>query len=125
MGVNLSYRAIGEKQIIKGTIDNLKMYMCSFAPERRASTQHFILHPCAINLHGSTPENDGMNISLSTSDIMINISPATLELFNKAMQSITPNQVDQSKMLQEKNYSDIWTAKTFKENDYWFLRPGE
>lgn len=101
------------------------MYMCSFLPERREATRHYILHPCVINLHGSTPEEDGMHISLKTSEIIINISPATLELFNKAMQSINTTEIDQTKMLQAKNFSDIWTPKKFNENEYWFLKPGE
>lgn len=101
------------------------MYMCSFMQEKRESTRHYILHPCVINLHGSTPEKDGMNISLKTSEIIINISPATLELFNKAMQTISTNETNKTKMLEAKNYSDIWTPKKFNEQDYWFLKAGK
>ncbi|XP_023292594.2 vacuolar protein sorting-associated protein 13 [Lucilia cuprina] len=122
MQAKLIYRAIGEKQLINGNIDGLKMYMCSFMPERREATRHYILHPCVINLHGSTPEEDGMHISLKTSEIIINISPATLELFNKAMQTINTAETDETKMLEAKNYSDIWTPKKYNEHDYWFLK---
>ncbi|XP_058986884.1 intermembrane lipid transfer protein Vps13 [Musca domestica] len=126
MATNINYRVVGKTEKIDGKIDNLKMYMCSFAPEKRQSTQHYILHPCYINLHSSTPPGEeGMNVSLKTSAIFINISPAALELFNKAMKSITSNSADESKNLEQANYSDIWTPKKFKDNDFWFLKPDQ
>lgn len=71
----LRVRVQGEKQIIEGEIADLKFYLCEFNPSRRNVTKHFIIQPCTISLHGNTPESNGMNISLSTSDIRINISP--------------------------------------------------
>ncbi|XP_059226468.1 intermembrane lipid transfer protein Vps13 [Stomoxys calcitrans] len=123
MTTNIHYRVVGKTENIDGKIDNLKMYMCSFAPEKRQTTQHYILHPCFINLHSSTPAGEeGMNISLKASAFFINISPAALELFNKAMKSITSNEADESKKLDEINYSDIWSPKKFRDSDFWFLK---
>ncbi len=61
--------------MIKGDISDLKFYICEFNPARREATKHFILQPCQIALQGNTPEEKGMNISLTTSDIRVNISP--------------------------------------------------
>lgn len=71
----LRVRMQGEKQVIEGEIADLKFYLCEFNPVRRNATKHFIIQPCTISLHGNTPEANGMNISLSTSDIRINVSP--------------------------------------------------
>lgn len=71
----LRVRIQGEKQVIEGEIADLKFYLCEFNPIRRNSSKHFIIQPCTISLHGNTPESKGMNLSLSTSDIRINISP--------------------------------------------------
>lgn len=71
----LRVRIQGEKQVIEGKIADLTFYLCEFNPTRRNATKHFIIQPCSITLHGSTPEMTGMNIDLSTSDIQINISP--------------------------------------------------
>lgn len=126
MATNINYRVVGKTEKIDGKIEHLKMYMCAFAPEKRQLTQHYILHPCFINLHSSTPPGEeGMNISLKTSAIFINISPAALELFNKAMKSLTSNDTDESKKLEQANYNDIWTPKKFKDNDFWFLKAGK
>lgn len=73
--IALRFRMEGEKQLINGEINDLKFYICEFNPARRNATKHFVLQPCTISLHGNTPEANGLNISLSTSDIRLNISP--------------------------------------------------
>ncbi|XP_036331860.1 vacuolar protein sorting-associated protein 13 [Rhagoletis pomonella] len=119
----LNYRAIGEKQIINGQIDSLKMYMCSFMPERREATRHYILHPCMISLQGSTPEEEGLHVSLKLSEIMLNVSPATIELLNKAMRTISAdNAQTQTNQRLETDYSHLWAEETFQDRRYWFLK---
>lgn len=73
--IALRVRMEGDKQIIKGEIADLKFYICEFNPARRNATKHFVLQPCTLSLQGNTPDAKGMNISLSTSDIRLNISP--------------------------------------------------
>lgn len=77
----LRVRMQGEKQVIEGEIADLKFYLCEFNPARRNATKHFIIQPCTISLHGNTPEAKGMNVSLSTSDIRINVSPGIITTF--------------------------------------------
>lgn len=121
----LNYRAIGERQNINGQIDSLKMYMCSFMPERREATRHYILHPCMISLHGSTPEEEGLHVSLKLSEIMLNVSPATIELLNKAMRSISADNAQRGTNLRlDTNYKQLWLEEPLQEKRYWFLRAG-
>lgn len=75
----LRFRMEGEKQLINGEIADLKFYICEFNPARRNATKHFVLQPCTLSLHGNTPEANGLNISLSTSDIRLSISPGNGE----------------------------------------------
>ncbi|KAM8714231.1 hypothetical protein ACLKA7_014379 [Drosophila subpalustris] len=120
---HLNYRSINDKQIINGQIDALKIYMCSFLPERREATRHYILHPCVISLQGSTPEEEGMHISLKLSDIIINVSPATIELLNKAMKSITTGTAEKAAIEKAStDYSKIWYPKPFSSQTYWFTK---
>ncbi|XP_037949404.1 vacuolar protein sorting-associated protein 13 [Teleopsis dalmanni] len=124
MEANLNYRAIGEKQIINGEIQSLKMYLCSFKPERREATKHYIIHPCVITLQGSTPEHEGLHISLKLSEIIINISPATIELINKALKTLQTDNAEKNALKIEKpDYTDIWEQKPFKKKNYWFFKP--
>ncbi|EDW71988.1 uncharacterized protein Dwil_GK10679 [Drosophila willistoni] len=124
--VHLNYRSINEKQIINGQIDALKIYMSAFLPERREATRHYILHPCVISLQGSTPEEEGLHISLKLSDIIINVSPATIELLNKAMLSIsTGHASNATENMVQKDYSKLWYPKQFSSRSYWFTKVEE
>ncbi|KMY92020.1 vacuolar protein sorting-associated protein 13 [Drosophila simulans] len=121
--VHLNYRSINDKQIVNGQIDALKMYMCAFLPERREMTRHYILHPCVISLQGSTPEEEGMHISLKLSDIIINVSPATIELLNKAMLSVSSATMTKCAIAEEsRNYSNLWQQRHFHSRSYWFTK---
>ncbi|XP_017078120.1 vacuolar protein sorting-associated protein 13 [Drosophila eugracilis] len=121
--VHLNYRSINDKQIINGQIDALKMYMSAFHPERRELTRHYILHPCVVSLQGSTPEEEGMHISLKLSDIIINVSPATIELLNKAMVSVTSGSMAKTANAEEsRNYSSLWHQRHFHSRSYWFTK---
>ena len=77
--MNLSFQIIDNKQIIYGAIKELKMYMCAFLPEKREATKHYIIHPCKITLQGSTPQDEGLHISLRMSNVILNISPGKLK----------------------------------------------
>lgn len=79
--IELRVRIQDAQQIIRGEISDLKFYICEFNPIKRNATKHFVLQPCNITLHATTPEAKGMNISLTTSDIRINISPGILIFF--------------------------------------------
>ncbi|XP_034653735.1 vacuolar protein sorting-associated protein 13 [Drosophila subobscura] len=120
---HLNYRAIDDKQIINGQIDALKIYMSAFLPERREQTRHYILHPCVISLQGSTPEEQGLHISLKLSDIIINVSPATIELLNKAIMSIASGSAGKAVVERETiDYSQLWYPQKFRNRTYWFTR---
>jgi len=99
------------------------MYMSAFLPERREMTRHYILHPCVISLQGSTPEEEGMHISLKLSDIIINVSPATIELLNKAMLSVTSGSMAKTAIAEEsRNYSNLWNQRHFHSRTFWFTK---
>lgn len=124
--IELRVRMIGDKQVIEGEIADLKFYICEFNPARRNATKHFVIQPCTISLHGNTPEASGMSISLSTSDIRINISPAIIELLSKAATTVTATEAKNESVVDEfPDYSDLWKIEEYKEDDFWFMKVGE
>lgn len=113
----------GDKQNIQGEIKNFSLYLSEFNPQRRNQTKHFILHPCSISLSGSTPEDKGLHVSLNVSKIKICVSPASIELMNKIVATMTLQ--DNSQTMVEKapiDYSDLWTPKKFEDDDFWFIK---
>lgn len=104
----------------------MKFYICEFNPAKRNATKHFVLQPCNLTLHAKTPEAKGMNVSLTTSDIRINISPAIIELLNKTITTLTATETKGDKALEEiPDYSQVWGVKPLKEDDFWFMKIGK
>lgn len=116
----------GEKQLIQGEIKNFSLYLSEFNPQRRHQTKHYVLHPCAISLNGSTPEDKGLHVSLQVSKIKICVSPATIELMNKIVATMTQQENETEKEKKEPvDYSDLWQSKEFDDDDFWFIKVDE
>jgi vacuolar protein sorting-associated protein 13A/C len=113
----------GERQNIQGEIKNFSLYLSEFNPQRRHHTKHYVLHPCSISLNGSTPEGKGLHVSLNVSKIKICVSPATIELMNKIVATMTQQENLQALVKNElPDYSNLWSPKQFKEDDFWFIK---
>lgn len=113
----------GERQNIQGEIKNFSLYLSEFNPQRRHQTKHFILHPCSINLNGSTPEDKGLHVGLNVSKIKICVSPASIELMNKIIATMTQQENSQTLVKSDPiDYSDLWTSKKFEDDDFWFIK---
>lgn len=115
-----------EKQIIQGEIKKFSVYLSEFNSKRRNQKKHYVLHPCSINLNGSTPEDKGLHISLNISKIKICVSPATIELISKIITTMTFQENSQINIKKSpSDYSDLWLAKNFKEENFWFIKVDE
>lgn len=119
-------RIVDEKQIIQGEIRNLSMFLSDFNPLHRNASKHYVIHPCSFSLTGSTPEDQGLHVSINASKIKISVSPATIELINKIMATMTqPESSSKNKELEAPEFEDLWEPKKFGESDFWFLEADE
>ncbi|XP_049842368.1 LOW QUALITY PROTEIN: intermembrane lipid transfer protein Vps13-like [Schistocerca gregaria] len=108
--------------VITGGIKDLQLYSCCYSPDKRKDTMQQILRPCSITLAGSTPEGQGLHLDLTVTDIRLGVSPATIELLTKVQAALTASATKQDESEEkEADYSDLWTAKPFKDTDHWFL----
>lgn len=124
--IGLKFRMIGDRQVLKGDINALNLYMCEFNPSRRQATKHYVLHPCALSLNGSTPEGKGLHLSLQISMIKLCISPSIVELLNKVLVTMTTQEkTEENEIKPLPDYSEVWKASTYDENDFWFIKPQE
>ena len=122
----MKVRISGEKQIIQGEINDLCLYLSEFNPARRSLTKHYVLHPCSLALNGSTPEDKGLHLSLQMSKVKVCVSPATIELMNSIMATMTLQESESSEI--EKlppDYTDLWQPKSFEEDEFWFIKVDE
>ncbi|KAG5677846.1 hypothetical protein PVAND_007566 [Polypedilum vanderplanki] len=121
--IKVQVRLNGEKQNIQGEIKKFSLYLSEFNPQKRNQTKHYVLHPCIISLNGSTPEGKGLHVSLNVSKIKICVSPATIELMNKIVTTMTQQESSQALTdVEPPDYSNLWQPKTFNDDEYWFTK---
>ncbi|XP_057669487.1 intermembrane lipid transfer protein Vps13 isoform X2 [Diorhabda carinulata] len=118
----LKYRAAGTHQVVNGIIKELELYRCVYNPAQRSQTRSNVLHPLDISLAGSTPPEKGLHLELLITNVYLSVSPATIELLNKALATMT---ADASKINKEEehiyNYENLWKDQEFTEDRFWFL----
>lgn len=68
----------------------------------------------------------GLHVSVNVSKIKICVSPATIELMNKILATMTQNDSDETNEGNElSDYHDLWKAKTFEDDEFWFIKAEE
>lgn len=114
-------RQEGSKQTIRGEMQNFNLHMCEFDVNRRNAVKYYIIRPVTISIQGSTPENRGLNIAVTISDINISISPLILELVNRIIAQTT-HRTDISSVEEVVDHSELWSPIPFNEEDHWFTQ---
>ncbi|XP_021940255.1 vacuolar protein sorting-associated protein 13 isoform X3 [Zootermopsis nevadensis] len=120
--ITFKLRIADNHQVMTGSIKDLQLYSCCFNPERRRETMAQILHPCCINLAGSTPDGQGLHLDLCVTDIRLRVSPATIGLLSNVQGQLAVVSAEAEGGSIEVDYSDIWKPKKFNDTEYWFLK---
>lgn len=122
--VTVSMKMCGEYQNIRGTINDLQLYTCSYNPNRRKDTTCPVLRPCSITITGVSPEDEkGLNLDILLTPIKVAISPQTIDLLNRIVVTLTTSDEDlQNEQADAESYTEIWQQKQFNDSDYWFLK---
>ncbi|XP_028133900.2 intermembrane lipid transfer protein Vps13 isoform X1 [Diabrotica virgifera virgifera] len=118
----LKYRAAGKHQVVNGIIKELELYRCVYNPEHRPFTRCNVLHPLDISLAGSTPPEKGLHLELLVTSVYLSVSPATIELLNKTLATMTGGD-EKDKENDEKvfEYDDLWKDSELKPEKLWYL----
>lgn len=119
----LKVRIMGEHQVIVGSIKDLSLLTGIYNPAKRADWIYQVLKPCSISVAGSTPENKGLHLDVSCTDIHISVSPGVIEILNKVIHTVTKKEEENNEIVKlDPTYEGLWIITPFKENDYWFLK---
>ncbi|CAG9815731.1 unnamed protein product [Phaedon cochleariae] len=120
----IKLRTAGVHQVLNGVIKDLQLYTCVYNPALRAETRGDVLHPVTISVAGSTPLDKGLHIELLVTAIHVRVSPATIELLNRVLVTMTSSGITEDENTEVVfNYTDLWQQKPLEDKDYWFLRP--
>ncbi|KAK6631306.1 hypothetical protein RUM44_005832 [Polyplax serrata] len=118
----MKYRLAGVRKVISGTLSDIELYSCCFNPAKRRHTLAQVIKPFTISVAGSTPLDQGLHIDICLTEILININPNTVELISKCYEALLSKSHVDKENLNEKDLSDLWNAKEFDPDDYWFFK---
>ncbi|XP_053387649.1 intermembrane lipid transfer protein VPS13A-like isoform X4 [Mercenaria mercenaria] len=106
-----------ETMDMSAAIKNLGIVSCKYN-SRGSGAQ--ILTPCDISFYSKTPKDQGAHMDVSTSDLILNISPATIKTMSAIAAGLSKQ--DEEGVEEEKMPGDIWQIKKLQDCDFWFLR---
>ncbi|ELU14385.1 hypothetical protein CAPTEDRAFT_224867 [Capitella teleta] len=111
-----------EIQTMQGAISGLQVVSCIYAPEKREASKSQILNPIDINLHSSAPKGKGHHMDIMVTDIIMNISPATIRTITATLSTMTPPETTTVDDSLQKIPKNLWAVKRLKDCEFWFLK---
>ncbi|XP_033726256.1 vacuolar protein sorting-associated protein 13A-like isoform X3 [Pecten maximus] len=125
MDTHLSFkmRMSAERQEMSATVRDLQIISCVFDQRQNVGSQ--ILHPCEISFYSQAPFGKGAHMDLSTTDLILNISPATIRTISAVVDTLSAKSGEAEKASAYQVPSDLWEVKKLEGNNFWYLTTGE
>ncbi|VDI65829.1 vacuolar protein sorting-associated protein 13A/C, partial [Mytilus galloprovincialis] len=112
-----------ESQDMSANVRDLQIFSCVFS--KRRSVQAQILNPCEISFYSKTPYGKGAHMDIATSDLILNISPATIKTMSGISAALAAKPGSEDETSKYTVPVDLWEVKKLHETDFWFLKTGE
>ncbi|XP_073984515.1 vacuolar protein sorting 13C isoform X2 [Rhodnius prolixus] len=122
--ITFKLRTSGSHQVVSGSLNDFQLFSCCYNPLRRQETKVPVLHPLSVVLAGSTPENSGLHLDLSTTAIKIRVSPGSIQLISSVATALM-GKVDQKlsgEAVDTVDRSNMWKVEKYNDVDYYFLK---
>ncbi|XP_064645587.1 intermembrane lipid transfer protein VPS13C-like isoform X5 [Lineus longissimus] len=116
-------RQTPEVQTMMGSIQQLQIYTGPFDKKKRKDAKIQILNPLDISFNSSAPFGKDHHMALNLTDVILNISPNTIQTMTKISTGLAPPPDEASLAESEHNYFDLWDKKKIADMDFWFLNP--
>lgn len=66
-----------------------------------------------------------MQVEIVSTDIHISVSPGVIEILSRVMRTVTMKEEEGNEVKKhEPSHEGLWTIKSFREQDFWFLKTG-
>ncbi|KAJ8307904.1 hypothetical protein KUTeg_014551 [Tegillarca granosa] len=120
--VSFRMRVCPETQDMSATIKDLQIISCLFN-KRQGGAQ--ILNPCDISFYSKTPYGKGAHMDIATSDLILNISPATIKTMSAIAAGLSKSQDEGDQTKKDVVPADLWAIKKVTECNFWYLKTAE
>lgn len=101
-------------------VRDLQIVSTTFNKKEIGGTQ--ILNSCEIAFHSSAPFNESQHMQIQTSDLVFNISPATIRTMTAIASGLSVQPSEESKDEDSKIPENLWNIKPLQECDFWYLK---
>lgn len=122
--ITFKLRMTEDQKVMSGSIQQLQLFTCKYSRlGKRDSGRYSVLVPCDISLAASAPSDSGWRVELIMTDIKLNVSPATIDLLNRVMATMTKS--DDDVVVKQEPFDifkDLWDIKPFQQHMFWFLK---
>ncbi|XP_052264161.1 intermembrane lipid transfer protein VPS13A-like [Dreissena polymorpha] len=118
MELKFQMRQCPETMDMSASIRNLGIVSSKYNSRTEGGAQ--ILTPCDISFYSKTPHGQGAHMDVSTSDLILNISPATIRTMSAIAAGLA--QKDETVKEEDKVPADLWQYKQLKDCNFWFLK---
>lgn len=122
--ITFSMRMKEDQKVMSGSIQQLQLFTCKYSRlGKRDSGRYSVLVPCDISLAASAPSELGWHVDLAITDIRLNVSPATIDLLNRVLATMTKS--DDDVVVKQEPFDifkDLWDVKPFQQHMFWFLK---
>ncbi|XP_052084958.1 intermembrane lipid transfer protein VPS13A-like isoform X11 [Mytilus californianus] len=112
-----------ESQDMSANVRDLQIFSCVFSKRGAIAAQ--ILNPCEISFYSKTPYGKGAHMDIATSDLILNISPATIKTMSGISAALAAKPGSEDETSKYTVPVDLWEVKKLSETDFWFLKTGE
>ncbi|WAR29706.1 VPS13-like protein [Mya arenaria] len=117
MELKFQMRQSPETMDMSASIRNLGIVSCKYN-NRTGGAQ--ILTPCDISFYSKTPHGEGAHMDVSTSDLILNISPGTIRTMSAIAAGLS--QQSEEATAEEVVPADLWQFKRIQDCNFWFLK---
>ncbi|XP_065940396.1 intermembrane lipid transfer protein VPS13A isoform X3 [Magallana gigas] len=120
MGVEFRMRVTPETQDMSASVNSLQIASAIFNEREKRRAQ--ILNPCDISFYSKTPQGKSPHMDISTSDLILNISPRTIRTITLITANLSKQEEAENDKEKQKVPADLWNTKKLSERKFWFLK---
>ncbi|XP_044135757.1 vacuolar protein sorting-associated protein 13C isoform X2 [Bufo gargarizans] len=118
---NFTLSDVNSEKKLTAIVKEFKVLACPFLRELRGNNITTVIQPCSLLLENTTSMTGSQNGSLNVEEVIIKISPITLNTVLTIMAALKPQPKDNEEKGQSVEHKNIWDIRTTDDCKNWFL----
>lgn len=120
MELSFRLRQTPDVQTMNAGLSGFQIFSCTF--DKRHQQHMQVLMPCDISLLSSAPGGINPHMDLTISDIVLNITPATIRTITAVSGGLSRPPETSVRSKKERVPDDLWAVRKLANCNFWFLK---